>query len=1021
MKELTLTLFGVLILTHFVFCQIILEETFDSDAAFTKNTPFFSDGASDYFGIAGASPDFDAGGSSNPSGLPNYTGFSGNYLVGEDLTASFTLTWAGLNISNYSNITFSGDFAQGTVDKIDANDQILIQYQIDNGGYQNLIAFEGADFTSGNLNGNFQEDTDFDGTGDGITLTAIAQTFTKLFSVSGNSLDIKLTISVDIGEEEFAMDNFKLVGTYVGFDEATNSENETNASFGIQIPVTLSNYNGSQVDLSVAVTGGSANASDYTLNTTSLSFTSNGTQNISININPDVDDLDETVEITLLETTSTGSAILTNFHTLTIIDDEAAKLVITEVHYNPNPDSDATHEFLEIYNAGSTTVDLNGYKLSNGISYTFSSGNQIAAGEYIVIARDATTYNGNGYQVFDISGGLNNTGNQTIILESNTGRVLDEVTYNSSHISATSNGSSYELINVNEDNATTASNWQASAVTGGTPGAGNGVTVWIGGVNTAWATAGNWSNGVPTSSLNVYIDDGAANNPVLSSTMNASNLFIENGRSLSLGTGMTLNITNDLEIQEGATFSITDGSLNVGDDCSNFSTFNLSGGVVTVSNDFYNKNGATFNFSNGTLKIGSDFNEGGTLNMTGGTLEFNGTTTDNQKITGINTYYNININNTGGGYVWFLNDNQTISNRLTLTSGNLDIQPQNLTFASGANISGGSSASYIKTSSTGTIKMEVSNSDVIFPIGNTAYNPITLKNAGTTDNFSIRVVDQITENGASGGTAITTNVVNKMWLVEEETAGSSNVTMTLQWNTSDELTNFDRTNCFISHYTAGSWTAKSAAASATGSNPYSLSVGGISAFSSFGVGDNQSALPVDLVFFKANIESNLVKLSWQTASEQKNEGFEIERSENALDFEKIGFIHGRGTVTTLSDYTFIDDNFFGETNYYRLKIIDLDGNYEYSPLVSVNTPSKDKEVAVYPNPAHQELNLVIPNNAGEKITYSIYNQIGQCLKNQTLLNDKPIQQFDILHLVPAMYFLKVNLEGKVYIKSFIKE
>lgn len=170
-------------ITPFIFGQTLLYETFDSDAAFTKNNLFFSDGASDYFGIAGTSPDFDAGGSSNPSGLPTYTGFSGNYLAGEDLTASFTLTWTGLNISTYSNITFSGDFAQGTPNKIDANDHIVIQYQIDNSGYQNLIAFEGADFTSSNLNGNFLEDTDFDGTGDGMTLTSIAQTFTKLFPV----------------------------------------------------------------------------------------------------------------------------------------------------------------------------------------------------------------------------------------------------------------------------------------------------------------------------------------------------------------------------------------------------------------------------------------------------------------------------------------------------------------------------------------------------------------------------------------------------------------------------------------------------------------------------------------------------------------------------------------------------------------------------------------------------------------------------------------------------------------------
>ncbi|MCI5083325.1 MAG: hypothetical protein MRY78_16630, partial [Saprospiraceae bacterium] len=92
----------------------------------------------------------------------------------------------------------------------------------------------------------------------------------------------------------------------VGFDSATSSETETDATFNSTIPVTLSNYGGSQVDLSVAVTGGTADMTDYTLNTTSLTFTADGTQNISIDINPDAGFDDETIEITLTETTSTG-------------------------------------------------------------------------------------------------------------------------------------------------------------------------------------------------------------------------------------------------------------------------------------------------------------------------------------------------------------------------------------------------------------------------------------------------------------------------------------------------------------------------------------------------------------------------------------------------------------------------------------------------------------------------------------------------------------------------------------------
>mgnify|MGYP001120387188 CR=1 FL=1 len=112
----------------------------------------------------------------------------------------------------------------------------------------------------------------------------------------------------------------------VGFDSASSTENETNSTFTVNIPVTLSNFS-SNLDLSVSVDGSStAEASDYTLNTTSLSFTGNGTQNISLDINPDAGYDDETIILEIAETTSTGVTITTSQHTVTVLDDETAPL-----------------------------------------------------------------------------------------------------------------------------------------------------------------------------------------------------------------------------------------------------------------------------------------------------------------------------------------------------------------------------------------------------------------------------------------------------------------------------------------------------------------------------------------------------------------------------------------------------------------------------------------------------------------------------------------------------------------------
>lgn len=197
----------------------ILNETFEDNTGFTTSTPFFSDGNGDYFGLAVVD---DYNGDASPSALKAYTGFVGGFMAGMDLDGEgaslpITIDWTGLDIDGQTDLTFSGEFAEffDSPGDIDVADFILVQYQIDGGGYQNLIAFEGADFTGGNgtANGNFREDTDFDGEGDGTVLGDTAQAFTKIITGTGAVLDLRLTVSVDAGDEDFAVDTFVITGT----------------------------------------------------------------------------------------------------------------------------------------------------------------------------------------------------------------------------------------------------------------------------------------------------------------------------------------------------------------------------------------------------------------------------------------------------------------------------------------------------------------------------------------------------------------------------------------------------------------------------------------------------------------------------------------------------------------------------------------------------------------------------------------------------------------------------------------
>jgi hypothetical protein len=152
-------------------------------------------------------------------------------------------------------------------------------------------------------------------------------------------------------------------------------------------------------------------------------------------------------------------------------------LVINEIHYNPCnwQGSDFDYEFIEIYNSDVVSVDLSGFVISGGATFVFPAGASIAPGEYILVAIQASNYEGNGYQVFQwTAGNLGNTsGNVT--LSDAFGNVVATVEYiGSGFWPELANGScaSLELIDPSFDPADPA-NWQASWVLYGTPGAQN--------------------------------------------------------------------------------------------------------------------------------------------------------------------------------------------------------------------------------------------------------------------------------------------------------------------------------------------------------------------------------------------------------------------------------------------------------------------------------------------------------------------------------------------------------------------
>ena len=161
-----------------------------------------------------------------------------------------------------------------------------------------------------------------------------------------------------------------------------------------------------------------------------------------------------------------------------------------------------------------------------------------------------------------------------------------------------------------------------------------------------------------------------------------------------------------------------------------------------------------------------------------------------------------------------------------------------------------------------------------------------------------------------------------------------------------------------------------------------------------------TALPVELLYLQATPVNTAVQVTWQTASEINNKGFQIERL-NALgnNWDILGFVQAQNKA---SSYTFTDNTPLN-ISYYRLRQIDIDGSETYSKIVSVSMESSNT-LRVYPNPVADVLTL--ENATGSDL--HVLNLLGQeVISSQSSLGT---QRINVSALPHGIYFLKVGEE-----------
>lgn len=189
-----------------------------------------------------------------------------------------------------------------------------------------------------------------------------------------------------------------------------------------------------------------------------------------------------------------------------------------------------------------------------------------------------------------------------------------------------------------------------------------------------------------------------------------------------------------------------------------------------------------------------------------------------------------------------------------------------------------------------------------------------------------------------------------------------------------------------------------------------------SSFQQLNNGQSQSNLPVELVNFSVEKSSpRSTVLDWSTAMERNAEKYEIERAIGSNKFRTIGQVAAVGNSTELSDYSYedVDIPLHGAENYvyYRLKMIDFDGSFEYSRTEQVLFANNSDILTVFPNPTADQINIDLQEELEQ---VRVYNNQG------VVVQEERTNTFSIKELPTGMYKIEIKTQTNTYLRSVVK-
>ena len=175
-------------------------------------------------------------------------------------------------------------------------------------------------------------------------------------------------------------------------------------------------------------------------------------------------------------------------------------------------------------------------------------------------------------------------------------------------------------------------------------------------------------------------------------------------------------------------------------------------------------------------------------------------------------------------------------------------------------------------------------------------------------------------------------------------------------------------------------------------------------------------LPVNIIDFTAQNNNETVLLKWYATNEANFKKYEIERSIDGTGFYKIGEVAG----SNLANYSFTDKNLpNANTVFYRLKMIDIDGQFSNSKIVSVRIANNFSNAQVYPNPTKDRLVVKLQQALTETSRLIIADLSGRIVLQQQVAGAQSNIALTVSHLPAGRYFIKISNAGELINQSFV--